>query len=124
MDSRTLQVAIHRSGSGVFLVQPSGPLTLRTVFDFHDAIAEVTGAPFEPVILDLSRVSAMDSAGLGAIVIMAACREGDARFSVAGLTPRLKPLFEAAQVGRILPCFRSIEAADAAFAGSFATSLR
>jgi anti-anti-sigma factor len=112
MHSGTFQIAIHRSDSGALTVQPGGPITLRTVFDFQQAIAEISAAPLESVILDLSRVTDMDSAGLGAIVIFAACREQSARFSVTGLTKRLKTLFEATEAHRILPCFDSLEAAD------------
>ena len=112
MHSGSLQIAIHRGDSGALTVQPSGPVTLRTVFDFQQAIAEITNAPHESVILDLSRVTEMDSAGLGAIVIFAACREPSARFGVTGLTKRLETLFEATEAHRILPCFNSLEAAD------------
>jgi anti-anti-sigma factor len=127
MHSGSFQIAIHRSDSGAFTVQLSGPVTLRTVFDFQQAITEVTNAPRESVILDLSRVTDMDSAGLGAIVIFAACREQSARFRVTGLNKRLTKLFEAAEAHRILPCLLSLEAADAArgdAAGSLASSRR
>jgi anti-anti-sigma factor len=112
--ANALEVSVGRSSSGALLVQPRGPLTIGTLFAFQEVVSTGGEHASTPMILDLSWVSEMDSAGLGGLVILAACR--DAEFGITGLPKRFKGLFAATQADRILRCFDSVTAAESALA--------
>lgn len=112
--SRTeeLKIEILDSPKGASIIRLAGPLTLRTLFDFQDASRrEVT----KPIIVDITNVPYMDSAGLGAVIsIFASCQRTRRGFALTGLSERIRTLFEVTHCDGLLPCFESMDAADAA----------
>jgi anti-sigma B factor antagonist len=90
----------------------SGPLTLQTWFEFQAAGRQDTS---KPMIVDISGVPYMDSAGLGSMIsLFASCQRTKRGFGIVGLTERIRTLFEVTHVDGLLPCFASLEAAEAA----------
>jgi anti-sigma B factor antagonist len=110
--SEELKIEIVASAKGAIVMKLAGPLTLRTLFDFQDASRrEVSKA----VIVDISHVPYMDSAGLGAVIsIFASCQRTNRGFALTGLSERIRTLFEVTHCDGLLPCFDTLEAADAA----------
>lgn len=100
------------SPRGARILKVSGPLTLQTLFDFQD-ISRKEAA--KPVIVDIGDVPYMDSAGLGAVIsLFASCQRTHRGFGITGLSERIRTLFEVTHCDGLLPCFDSIDAADAA----------
>lgn len=67
----------------------------------------------KPVIIDLSNVPYMDSAGLGCVVsVFTSCQNRGFRFGVCGLSSRLETLFDVTHVSTLLPTFPTLEAAE------------
>lgn len=90
----------------------SGPLTLQTLFEFQAAGRQDAS---KPMILDISGVPYMDSAGLGSVIsLFASCQKTKRGFGIVGLTERIRTLFEVTHVDGLLPCFPSLESAEAA----------
>ena len=109
-----LKIEALDSPSGVRILKLSGPLTIRTLFDFQQAAREAAG---KPVILDLGIVPYMDSAGLGCLIgVFTSCQRESRGFGIIGLADRIKTLFQITHVDGLLPCFASLEAAEAAVA--------
>ena len=106
-----LKIDVVDSASGARVMKLGGPLTIRTLFDFQTvARQEIT----KPVIVDLTGVPYMDSAGLGCVVsIFTSCQNRGHGFAVCGLSSRLRTLFEVTHVSTLLPTFETSEAADA-----------
>jgi len=97
---------------GASLMKLSGPLTLQTLFEFQDAGRKETS---KPVVVDLTHVPYMDSAGLGCVIsIFASCQRTHRGFAIFGVAERLRTLFVVTHVDGLLPCFDSLDAADAA----------
>jgi anti-sigma B factor antagonist len=114
--SEELKIEILESPKGASLMKLGGPLTLRTLFEFQDASRRETS---KPVIIDITNVPYMDSAGLGAIIsIFASCQRTNRGFAMTGLTERIRTLFEVTHCDGLLPCFDTLDAADAAVAKS------
>ena len=68
----------------------------------------------KPVVVDLTNVPYMDSAGLGCIVsVFTSCQNRGFRFGVCGLSSRLETLFDVTHVSTLLPTFPTLEAAEA-----------
>lgn len=100
------------SPGGARLIKPIGQLTLQTLFEFQDAVRSETS---KSIILDLSGVPYMDSAGLGCVVsVFTSCQRNGRSFGVIGLSDRIRTLFKVTHVDGLLPCFDSLDAADAA----------
>jgi anti-sigma B factor antagonist len=98
--------------SGVRVIKLSGPLTLRTLFEFQEAARRHDG---HALIVDAAGVPYMDSAGLGAIIgVYASCQRTGQKFAISGVPERVQVLFEMTGVMGMLPCFASIDEAEAA----------
>jgi anti-anti-sigma factor len=90
----------------------TGPLTIQTLFDFQQAVRQETT---KAIILDVSGVAYMDSAGLGCVVsAYTSCQRNHRAFGITGIADRIKTLFAVTHVDGLLPCFDSLEAAEAA----------
>jgi anti-sigma B factor antagonist len=112
----SFKIDVADTASGARVMKLAGPLTIRTLFDFQTVSRqEMT----KPVIVDLSGVPYMDSAGLGCVVsVFTSCQNRGLGFGVCGLTPRLLTLFEVTHVYTLLPIFESVEAAEAGISKS------
>jgi len=107
---KELKIESETGASGVKIFRLTGPLTLGSVFEFQDvARADHNSA----VVVDLSGVPYMDSAGLGAILgIMASCQRKSRGFGITGATDRIQTLFAVAGVNGLIPSFDSVELAE------------
>ncbi len=57
----------------------------------------------------------MDSAGLGALIgVFASCQRTGQKFAISSVPERVQVLFEMTGVKGLLPCFASIDEAEAA----------
>ncbi len=107
-----LEVRALESPHGIRVLQVAGPVTLNTLFDLQDAIRKEQGAG---LILSLSEVPYMDSAGLGTILgAYASCQRHGRGFALAGVSPRVLTLLQVAKVDSLVPQFETVEAATAA----------
>ena len=95
------------------IFQLTGPLTIATLFGFRDAIrAEKTA---KVIILDLSQVPYMDSAGMGAVVnAHVSCVNSGRRFVLAAIQDRIKTLMKVTRVEDVLKIFPTVQEAQAA----------
>ena len=105
-----LKIAIEDTPSGVRVFRLTGPLVLNNLFEFQD-LARAEGD--SPVLVELSGVPYMDSAGLGALLgILASCQRKNRGFGITGATDRIKTLFSVAGVNGLIPTFDSVEIAE------------
>ena len=105
-----LKIEIENAASGVRIFRLAGPLILNTLFEFQDLARADSGSA---IVIDLSGVPYMDSAGLGAVLgILASCQRKGRGFGVAGATDRIMTLFRVAHVDGLIPTFDSVEIAE------------
>ena len=109
--SQPFKVETLNSASGARVLKLSGPLTIQTLFDFQQMIREETT---KPIIVDLSGVEYMDSAGLGCVVsAYTSCQRNGRGFGITGMTDRIQTLFTVTHVDGLLPCFDTLATAEA-----------
>jgi len=97
------------------LCRPVGELDAYTVNDFREALGAVTGA--DRVLIDLSNVPFMDSAGLGALIGgIRRTRESGGEVAVACGRPTLTRLLHTTGFDRIVPVEDTLESAAAVLA--------
>jgi len=104
-----LKIELEKTASGVGIFRLAGPLTIKTMFGFQDrARAEAQS----PIVVDLSGVPYMDSAGLGAILgLLASCHRHSRGFGISGANDRIRTLFAVARVDGMIPSYDSVESA-------------
>lgn len=94
------------------LCRPVGELDAYTVGSFREALAEL--ATVERLLIDLSEVPFMDSAGLGALIGgIRRTRESDGEVTVACNRPTLTRLLHTTGFDRIVPVSETVDAAVA-----------
>jgi anti-sigma B factor antagonist len=103
---------IHTEETGDYtLIQPSGELDAYTVGTFRETLARLASGG--DLLIDLSRVSFMDSAGLGALIGgIRLSRESDHAVAVACDRPVLVRLLHTTGFDRIVPVSESVEEAE------------
>ncbi len=107
-----LEIAVERTDAYT-LCRPSGELDAYTVDDFREALGEVSGAP--RLLIDLSEVPFMDSAGLGALIGgIRRTRDAGGDVAVACSRPTLTRLLHTTGFDRIVPVTATVEEAAAA----------
>ena len=95
----------------------SGPLTASNGAVFQNAMRREE--PADMVILDLSEVPYVDSAGLGLLVSAYVSRQKAGRKMIlSGINPRVQRLFEVTRVADLFLIFSTPEEAIAALGGA------
>ena len=105
---------IHVEDKGEYtLCRPVGELDAYTVGQFREALGDVSANP--RLLIDLSEVPFMDSAGLGALIGgIRRAREAEGEVAVACSRPTLTRLLHTTGFDRIVPVTETIdEAVDA-----------
>lgn len=110
-----LIIEVEKTPSGVTVIRLRGPLTMKDLFEFQEsARPEAAGS----VVIDLTEVPYIDSAGLGAMLgVMASCERNGRRFGIIGACDRVRTLFHITHVDTLIPSFDNVAAAAAQFAG-------
>jgi anti-anti-sigma factor len=108
------QLEIVRSAgraATVSILQLKGPFTISTLGRFQEAFR----APdLQDVILDLNNVTRIDSAALGAMLAQwAHTKRNRNRLAIAGMSQRVRSIFEITRTDQLLPIFASAEEAEA-----------
>jgi anti-sigma B factor antagonist len=101
------------SSNGTTLVtRLIGKLSLETV---HNFIQTLRPEPAAHLVLDMSGVTFLDSAGVGALVSLFVHRRNVGKsFAIAGLTQQGMAVLQVAGLVKLLPNFPTVEAAIAA----------
>jgi anti-sigma B factor antagonist len=109
----SLEINVLSRPSGARIVSLRGPLTLQTLFDLQNTLRQ----EHSDLIIDLSEVPFMDSAGLGAILsAYASCQRNGKSFALAGVSSRVTVLLEVTKVNTLLPIFNTVADAEGASA--------
>jgi anti-sigma B factor antagonist len=77
------------------IVDVQGDIDLNRSADFQQSLLEVLGRRPERIVVNLSGVPYMDSSGVASLVkLLSRSRKQDVRLHLAGLTKRVRSIFE------------------------------
>ena len=111
-----LEITVERH-DGYVLCRPAGELDAYTVAQFREALTDLAVESF--VLVDLSDVPFMDSAGLGALIGgIRRARENNGDVAVACNRPALTRLLHTTGFDRIVPVRETLEEAILALSQS------
>jgi anti-sigma B factor antagonist len=103
---------VSASNGSNLVTRLNGKLSLETV---HNFIQTLRPEPATHLVLDMSGVSFLDSAGVGALVSLFVHRRNLGKsFAIAGLTQQGMAVLQVAGLVKLLPNFPTVEAALAA----------
>jgi anti-sigma B factor antagonist len=109
-----LEIQVESSTDYV-ICRPVGELDAYTVGQFREQLADLATSP--RLLIDLSSVPFMDSAGLGALIGgIRRAREAGGDVAVACSRPTLTRLLHTTGFDRIVPVTETVEAAASALA--------
>ena len=98
------------SREGHRILRLSGALTLHTIFPFQEAVRADKAAT---LILDLSKVSFVDSVGIGALVGAYVSRQRDGRkLALVGVGDRVIASLRVSGLAQFFPSFPTVEVAE------------
>jgi len=96
---------------GQRILSLKGPLTLHTTFDFQSAARAETSPA---LIIDLTDVPYVDSAGLGALVgAQVTTQKANREIAFVGVNARVKALMDMTHVTQVFRVYPSIQEAEA-----------
>src|SRR5439155_23150520 len=114
--TQMLEIEVENSHDYV-VCRPVGELDAYTVGQFRERLAELAASP--RLLIDLSSVPFMDSAGLGALIGgIRRAREAGGDVAVACSRPTLTRLLHTTGLDRIVPVTETVEAAASALANA------
>ena len=119
MQPFTLEVEkLPESTDAQSLYAAKGKLSLETVNEF---IQKLRPDPAQHIVLDMSGVTFLDSAGVGSLVSLFVGRRNQSKtFALAGLTAQGKAVVTVAGLQNLLPIYNSLQEATSASATSAA----
>lgn len=102
------------SNDTLTVYRATGKLSLESVNEF---IQKMRPEPAQHLVLDLSAVTFLDSAGVGSLVSLFVSRRNQAKtFALAGLNAQGKAVVTVAGLHNLLPIYSTLEEATAAAA--------
>jgi anti-sigma B factor antagonist len=104
--------SVPGQAAGTRILRVTGPLTLSGLFEFQSTLRT---DPPAALILDLTAVPYMDSAGMGAIInYFVACQRNGRKIVVAGVNGRVLELFKMTKVDALLTMAPTVAEAEQA----------
>lgn len=111
-DTLTVQV-VPGMRDGETTLDCSGPFTIQTLFSFQNAVRQLDST--RGLIVDLTKVPYMDSAGLGALVgAFVSGRKSNRSMVLVGAGERITALIRMSNLGQFFPQYASRSEAAAA----------
>jgi anti-sigma B factor antagonist len=111
MQPPKLDIAQLPSSDGTVVAQLTGKLNLETVSGFLQALRPIAA---DKLVLNMSGVSFLDSAGVGALVQLFVHRKSKSqKFALASLTQQGVAVMQVSGLAKLLPTFVTVEEASA-----------
>jgi len=114
MPQEPLKVEDVTPAPGRCILRLNGPILISNFFEFQTAVRADSS---RDLILDLTRVPYIDSAGMGALVGAYVTRQKDGRrLALAGVTERVRNAMQVTRVEQFFQFYDTVEAAQSSAA--------
>ena len=109
----SLDIKIIKKRDYVYTVELNGSLDTETYSQFKEEIREIIDDKTKVVVLDMSGLSYISSAGVGMLVwAEKELKKKDATFSMVNLQPQIKKVLDALKVLPMVSIFQDMPEAD------------
>ncbi|MCC6001923.1 MAG: STAS domain-containing protein [Pararhodobacter sp.] len=96
-----MEIVPYRHAEGLVIRVNTARIDAAVAIEFKEAVRQAASGPGNPVILDLSQVSFLDSSGLGAVVAVMKLLAPERALHLAGLTPSVAKVFRLTRMDTI-----------------------
>jgi anti-sigma B factor antagonist len=97
---------VREADSGALVVVAGGDITLDQSPAFHKALKKICDRSPKHLVIELSNVSHIDSAGVGTLVdVFRRVRNAKGRMSLAGMNRQVRGVFEITKLDTFFPIF-------------------
>ena len=112
LNNMNLEIVITTGGrEGLRILVLKGRLTIETVASLQDAIKREDGPD---LIIDMSGVPSMDSAGLGVMIAAyVRAKKTSRKLGIAGMNERVKAVTETTRLSQFLRIYATVKDAEA-----------
>jgi anti-sigma B factor antagonist len=108
----------HIDEDGIHVVELSGEVDMHHSPQLREVLLAHADAKRSALLLDLTKVSYMDSSGLATLIeYLQRAIKYQGKFALGGVSERLKTIFDLARLGEIFAIHSSVDEAKAALAG-------
>jgi anti-anti-sigma factor len=108
-----LDIKVIKKKNYVYTVQLSGSIDSDTYTELDDALKEIIDEKTKAVILDMSNVNYISSAGVRTVIAaQKALKEKNATFAMVNLQPQIKKVFDVLNILHIIDIFDDMPEAD------------
>ena len=112
-----MKIALEPQAGGVAVVRLAGRLDFTSVTDARDQFASAISAGHRKLIVDLSKVEFVDSAGLGSLIGgMRAARQAGGDLRIANPSEQARMLLSLTSLDQVLKVHPTIKEAQGSFA--------
>ena len=107
-DKELTYTSLNGPAEGQLILQLDGPVTLSNLFGFQDFLRSLKPST---LIIDMTNVPYMDSAGLGLLLnYYVSAEKAQRQLALVGVSERIMTLFEVTKVDTVLTIFPTLEA--------------
>lgn len=104
-------MALAIMDSKLTILQPSGHINAANAEEFQRQLTKTVASEPHAVLIDMKQVESLDSAGLMALVsALSLAQSLKRRFSLCGIAPSIRIIFELTQLDRAFEIFESRDA--------------
>lgn len=96
-----MELEVDRRGDAIVVRVPEARIDAMVAIPFKEAMRQATDGPEARIVLDLGRVTFLDSSGLGAVVWAMKFLAPDRRLELAALTPPVAKVFRLTRLDSI-----------------------
>lgn len=96
-----VDISTSRAGQALVIAVNDTRVDAAVAIEFKEAVRCAAEEPGNPVILDLSRVTFLDSSGLGAVVAVMKLLGTSRPLELAGLTPPVAKVFRLTRMNTV-----------------------
>jgi anti-sigma B factor antagonist len=111
MRGEILDISATLNPTGLVIRVNEARIDAAVAIEFKEAVRAAVDAPGNPVILDLSQVTFLDSSGLGAVVAVLKLLGPERPLQLAGLTPSVAKVFRLTRMDSIFTIHETVPGA-------------
>jgi anti-anti-sigma factor len=100
-----IKTEIH-DPSGAIIVRLQGEIDLHSAAPVHDHLEKITSENPPRLVVDLAKVTYIDSSGVATLVsAFQRMNQQEGQLAICDLSPRVRSVFEIAQLHHIIPIY-------------------
>ena len=108
-----MELSVNSSGPTTFVTVEASRIDAAVAIQFKDQMRAVTTPDTDRLVLDMGKVTFLDSSGLGAVVAVMKHLDPQTKLELAALTPTVAKVFRLTRLDTVFTIHPDLDAAGA-----------